>query len=90
MSIWMLRRCAHHCRGALQRCLCFCTAAYTRSLSTACVQKLKRHRAPPEFKEKVLAILCGAGYEEARSAKLAQEDFLTLLAAFNAAGIHFR
>lgn len=48
-----------------------------------------RHRTPPEFKDKVLGVLQQCGLEEARSAKLAQEDFLALLAAFNAAGIHF-
>ena len=54
------------------------------------VQKRKRHRAPPEFKDKVMNILSSLGYSEARSAKLAQEDFLSLLAAFNTAGIHFK
>ena len=54
------------------------------------VQKGKRRRAPPECKDKVLAVLRNAGYDEARSAKLTQEDFLALLAAFNAAGIHFK
>lgn len=29
------------------------------------------------------------GFAEKRSAKLSQDDFLQLLAAFNAAGIHF-
>lgn len=48
-----------------------------------------RKRAPPEFKDKILAVLEGAGHVESRSAKLCQEDFLALLAAFNAAGIHF-
>lgn len=36
-----------------------------------------------------MAVLEGAGHLESRSAKLAQEDFMILLAAFNAAGIHF-
>lgn len=48
-----------------------------------------KHRAPPEFKARVVEVLQGCGFEEARSAKLTQEDFLTLLAAFNQAGIHF-
>jgi 18S rRNA (adenine1779-N6/adenine1780-N6)-dimethyltransferase len=43
----------------------------------------------PEFKELVVGVLERAGYEGQRSAKLAQEDFLALLAAFNEAGIHF-
>ena len=51
--------------------------------------RVPRHKAPPEFKDKVLEVLKSAGYEEARSAKLAQEDFFALLAAFNLAGIHF-
>ena len=34
-------------------------------------------------------MLRGGGFEEARSAKLAQDDFMRLLAAFNRAGIHF-
>ena len=62
----------------------------TISPSRCHMQRQKRHRAPAEFKEAVLAILREAGYEDARSAKLAQEDFLALLARFNAAGIHFR
>lgn len=51
--------------------------------------KKNRKRAPQEFKDKVVAVLEGVGHSESRSAKLAQEDFLSLLAAFNAAGIHF-
>jgi 18S rRNA (adenine1779-N6/adenine1780-N6)-dimethyltransferase len=48
-----------------------------------------RKRAPPEFKDKVMAVLEAVGHSESRSAKLTQEDFLAILAAFNAAGIHF-
>lgn len=48
-----------------------------------------RRRAPPEFKDKVFAVLRDAGYAESRSAKLAQEDFMALLAAMNTAGVHF-
>jgi hypothetical protein len=48
-----------------------------------------RNKAPPEFKDRVLGVLRAAGYEDARSAKLAQEDFMALLAAMNTAGIHF-
>lgn len=51
--------------------------------------KKSRKRAPPEFKDKVMAVLENAGYSDSRSAKLTQEDFMTLLAAFNNAGIHF-
>lgn len=36
-----------------------------------------------------MGVLESLGHSESRSAKLAQEDFLTLLAAFNSCGIHF-
>jgi 18S rRNA (adenine1779-N6/adenine1780-N6)-dimethyltransferase len=49
----------------------------------------KRGRASEGFKARVLGVLAGGGFEDARSAKLAQDDFLRLLAAFNRAGIHF-
>lgn len=42
-----------------------------------------------EFKEKVLGILKLGKFEEKRSAKLAQADFMHLLSLFNRAGIHF-
>lgn len=51
--------------------------------------KKSRQRAPPEFKDKVMAVLESLGHAESRSAKLAQPDFLSLLAAFNSCGIHF-
>lgn len=41
------------------------------------------------FKEKVIEVLRSSGFENARSAKLTQDDFLRLLAVFNKAGIHF-
>lgn len=41
------------------------------------------------FKEKCLAVLGEGGYEDKRSSKLTQDDFLRLLALFNKAGIHF-
>jgi len=47
------------------------------------------HRASPEFKALVERVLASGGFEARRPAKMAQEDFLRLLAAFNAAGIHF-
>ena len=49
----------------------------------------KRGRASEGFKERVLGVLRSGGFEEQRSAKLAQDDFLRLLAAFNRTGIHF-
>ncbi|KAI8466240.1 MAG: dimethyladenosine transferase [Monoraphidium minutum] len=42
-----------------------------------------------EFKAMVAGVLEAAGFEQMRPAKMAQDDFLRLLAAFNAAGIHF-
>ncbi|KAH0726919.1 ribosomal RNA small subunit methyltransferase [Solanum tuberosum] len=42
-----------------------------------------------EFKEKVLAVLKEGNFEEKRSSKLAQADFMHLLSLFNKAGIHF-
>ncbi|CAI5497972.1 unnamed protein product [Closterium sp. Naga37s-1] len=43
----------------------------------------------PEFKEKVLDVLKAEGYEDKRSSKLSEDDFVHLLAIFNRAGIHF-
>lgn len=42
-----------------------------------------------QFKDKVLNILKEGGFEDKRSSKLAQDDFLYLLSLFNKAGIHF-
>ena len=42
-----------------------------------------------EFKELVMKVLVEGGFEQQRPAKMTQEDFLRLLAAFNAAEIHF-
>ena len=41
------------------------------------------------FKEKCMAVLAEGSYEDKRSSKLTQDDFLRLLALFNKAGIHF-
>ena len=40
---------------------------------------------PPQ----VLEVLQRHGFSERRAAKMSQDDFLGLLAAFNQAGIHF-
>lgn len=48
-----------------------------------------KHKYTEEFKEKILAVLRDNGFEDKRSAKLAQDDFLQLLAVFNKQGIHF-
>ncbi|KAI3679014.1 hypothetical protein L6452_38320 [Arctium lappa] len=42
-----------------------------------------------DFKEKVLGVLKQGEFEEKRSSKLAQADFMHLLSLFNQAGIHF-
>ncbi|CAA0827277.1 Ribosomal RNA adenine dimethylase family protein [Striga hermonthica] len=42
-----------------------------------------------DFKNKVLGVLKSGGFEEKRSSKLAQADFMHLLSLFNKAGIHF-
>lgn len=42
-----------------------------------------------DFKDKVLGVLKQGGFEEKRSSKLSQEDFMYLLSVFNKAGIHF-
>ncbi|XP_047341198.1 ribosomal RNA small subunit methyltransferase [Impatiens glandulifera] len=42
-----------------------------------------------EFKEKILGILKEGNFEEKRSSKLAQADFMHLLSLFNKAGIRF-
>lgn len=42
-----------------------------------------------EFKEKVVNVLRQGGFEEKRSSKLTQTDFMFLLSLFNNAGIHF-
>ena len=43
-----------------------------------------------QVREKAIRVLHSAGnYEDKRSAKLSNEDFLALLAAFNAEGLHF-
>lgn len=46
-------------------------------------------KVSPEFKELVMSVLLKGGYEQMRPAKMTQDDFLKLLAEFNAAGIHF-
>lgn len=49
----------------------------------------KGGRYSEAFKVKVLKVLEDVGMADKRAAKLGQNDFLTLLAAFNAQGIHF-
>ncbi|CAI9764615.1 unnamed protein product [Fraxinus pennsylvanica] len=42
-----------------------------------------------DYKDRVLGVLNQGGFEEKRSSKLTQEDFMHLLSLFNKAGIHF-
>ncbi|CAH2057650.1 unnamed protein product [Thlaspi arvense] len=42
-----------------------------------------------EFKVKVMNVLMEGGFEEKRSSKLSQQEFLYLLSLFNKSGIHF-
>jgi len=48
-----------------------------------------RGKASPEFKALVVGVLTSQGFDQMRSAKMRQEEFMALLAAFNAAGVHF-
>ena len=48
-----------------------------------------KHKYSEELKQHVISVLEQGGFDGLRSAKLAQEDFLRLLAAFNKAGVHF-
>lgn len=49
----------------------------------------RRARASDEFKARVEAVLAACGAADTRAAKMTQDDFMRVLAAFNAAGIHF-
>jgi len=49
----------------------------------------RRGKASEPFKEKVLNVLDVGGFMEKRAAKMTQDEFLQLLAAFNSHGIHF-
>lgn len=48
-----------------------------------------KHRFSEGFRQKVTEVLQRSGFEDKRAAKLVQEDFMTLLAEFHKAGIHF-
>ena len=49
----------------------------------------RRGKVSPGFKDKVMALLQSNGFDQLRSSKMSQEEFLQLLAVFNAQGIHF-
>ncbi|KAG7672625.1 hypothetical protein Ndes2526B_g08848 [Nannochloris sp. 'desiccata'] len=51
--------------------------------------KRRRGKATEAFKEKVLDVLDSGDFMDKRAAKMTQDEFLQLLAAFNADGIHF-
>ena len=48
-----------------------------------------KHKYSQQFKDKILALLEESGFAEKRSAKLSQDEFMQLLAAFTSRGIHF-
>jgi 18S rRNA (adenine1779-N6/adenine1780-N6)-dimethyltransferase len=48
-----------------------------------------KHKYSQHFKSKILALLDESGFADKRSAKLSQDEFMQLLAAFNSRGIHF-
>lgn len=52
-------------------------------------KKGRKHPVSEGFKQKVVALLEGSNFDQRRAAKLTQEDFMSLLAMFNQAGIHF-
>lgn len=51
--------------------------------------KKSKGKVSAEFKELVMSVLQKGGFEQMRPAKMTQDDFLKLLADFNAVGIHF-
>lgn len=53
------------------------------------VGRKRRGKASEGFKAKVMEVLEGGGFGERRAAKMSQDEFLQLLAAFNSAGVHF-
>jgi 18S rRNA (adenine1779-N6/adenine1780-N6)-dimethyltransferase len=61
-----------------------------KNYSTFCSLNSVTDRVPPaEFKEFVMTTLEEAGVSDLRSAKLTQDHFLSLLAAFNLKNLHF-
>lgn len=51
--------------------------------------KKRRGKASEEFKSLVLRVLEDGGFQDCRASKMSQDEFLQLLAAFNAVDIHF-
>ena len=52
-------------------------------------KRRRRGKASEAFKAKVMKVLEDIGFEEKRGSKMSQDEFLQLLASFNAADIHF-
>jgi 18S rRNA (adenine1779-N6/adenine1780-N6)-dimethyltransferase len=52
-------------------------------------RRRRRGKASDAFRARVEGVLAAAGFSEKRGAKMSQDEFLQLLAAFNAAGVHF-
>ena len=48
-----------------------------------------KHKYSQQFKDRILALLDESGFADKRSAKLNQDEFMQLLAAFTSRGIHF-
>ena len=87
-----LVRLAFNRRNKQMRALLTTDAALTVLAANArTVAALAGKPLPPEWEPKaaVEAVLRDSGYAEKRPAKCSIDDFLALLAAFNAAGIHF-
>lgn len=49
----------------------------------------RRGKVSEEFRARVARVVESSGFEQARASKMSQDEFLALLAHFNAAGIHF-
>jgi 18S rRNA (adenine1779-N6/adenine1780-N6)-dimethyltransferase len=49
----------------------------------------RRGKVSPEFKDLVQRVLVDGGFDQMRASKMSQEEFIRMLACFNAVGIHF-
>ena len=49
----------------------------------------RRGKVSEEFRARVARVVESSGFDQARASKMSQDEFLALLAHFNAAGIHF-
>jgi 18S rRNA (adenine1779-N6/adenine1780-N6)-dimethyltransferase len=55
----------------------------------AVAHQRRRGKVSEEFRARVARVVESSGFEQARASKMSQDEFLGLLAHFNAAGIHF-